>query len=218
MAAAGVLTDRGLRRRWVCVPFFVAAAATVSSAGKMMTRRPRPSLSSGSPPIGRLGLASSFPSTHAACAFAIAGWMQPTHRRFWLLMLATAIGYARIRSRAHYLSDVVVGGTLGYAMGRSANWIGGTLLAAVHGLRRDAYRQGLCESQRTSQLAARRVAVFGGGARKRKAKMLLAIALIGVLTGGLRSAVAYAERQAGSTSCHVARAALPNELKLRAMA
>ncbi len=130
LAAAGVLTDRGSRARWLCAPGLLALAASVSTTGKLATRRPRPSRERDSQPIGRRGLASSFPSTHAACAFAIAGWMRRSRHRGWLHLLAATVGYMRVRRRAHHLSDVLAGGALGYALGRCADW-GWSLLASI---------------------------------------------------------------------------------------
>jgi membrane-associated phospholipid phosphatase len=122
LTVTGVLADRGSRARWLCVPGLIALAASVSTTGKLATRRPRPSRGRGSPPIGRLGLASSFPSTHAACAFAVAGWMRRSRHRGWLHLLAATVGYMRVRRRAHHLGDVLAGGALGYAIGGSADW------------------------------------------------------------------------------------------------
>lgn len=127
LTAFGLLVDRGSRGRWLCVPELVAFTALVSSTGKVTVRRPRPSAGNGVPPVGRLGLASSFPSTHAACGFAIAGWMWPSRRRNWLHLLAATIGYARIHSRAHHFLDVLAGGALGYVIGRCADSVWGTL-------------------------------------------------------------------------------------------
>jgi membrane-associated phospholipid phosphatase len=131
LTATGLLRDRGSRGRWLCVPGLVALTAVISTTGKLTIRRPRPSVGYGSPPIGRLGLASSFPSTHAACTFAIAGWMWRSHRRTWLHLLAVTVGYSRVRSRAHHLSDVLAGGALGYAIGRCVDWIWWVLMGAV---------------------------------------------------------------------------------------
>jgi membrane-associated phospholipid phosphatase len=135
LTATGLLGDRGSRGRWFCVPGLVALTAAVSTTGKSMIRRPRPSIGYGAPPIGRLGVASSFPSTHAACGFVIAGWMRRSRRRKWLHLLAAAVGYTRVSRRAHYPSDVLAGGALGYAIGRCADWTWGRLTGAVRGLR-----------------------------------------------------------------------------------
>lgn len=121
LTVTGLLKDRGSRGHWLCVPGLVVLTACISTTGKLTIRRPRPRLGNGAPQIGRFGLASSFPSTHAACTFAIAGWMWRSRQRNRLHLLAATVGYARVRSRAHYCSDVLAGGILGYAIGRSAD-------------------------------------------------------------------------------------------------
>lgn len=65
----------------------------------------------------------SFPSGHASGAFAIAtvlAHQYPTHGIVPLLAYGTAaaIGYARMAQQAHWLSDVVAGGFLGYGCAR----------------------------------------------------------------------------------------------------
>jgi membrane-associated phospholipid phosphatase len=135
LTAMGTLTDRGSRLRWLCAPAVVALTAIVSSTGKLAIRRPRPEVGDGSRPVGRLGLSSSFPSTHAACAFAIASWMSRSRRGGLLHVLAVAVAYVRVRRRAHHLGDVVAGGTLGYAIGRCADWAWVTLAAVARGAR-----------------------------------------------------------------------------------
>ena len=105
------------------------------TTGKLITRRPRPSIRRGSPPIGRLGLASSFPSTHAACAFVIASWMSRSRQRSWLHLLAATVGYVRVHRRAHYLSDVLAGGVLDDAVGQIADRAWELLMGPMRGLR-----------------------------------------------------------------------------------
>jgi membrane-associated phospholipid phosphatase len=131
LVVAGLLRDRGWRIRWLCVPVLVALTALISTAGKLTIRRPRPRLDHSSRPIGRLGLASSFPSTHTACAFAMAGWMRRSPRCNWLHLLAATVGYVRVYRRAHHPGDVLAGGTMGYAIGWCADWIWTMLMAAV---------------------------------------------------------------------------------------
>lgn len=134
LTATGLLRDRGSRGRWLCVPGLVALTAVISTTGKLTIRRPRPSAGHGATPVGRLGLASSFPSTHAACAFAIARWMASSRQRNWLHLFAVTVGYARVRRRAHYPSDVLAGGVLGYAIGRCADWTWEILIGARSGV------------------------------------------------------------------------------------
>lgn len=135
LVVVGSLRDRGWRIRWLCVPGLVALTALISTTGKLTIRRPRPRLDQSPRPIGRLGLASSFPSTHTACAFAMAGWMRRSPRSNWLYLLAATVGYARVYRRAHYPGDVLAGGAMGYAIGWCADWTGTVLVAAVKCLR-----------------------------------------------------------------------------------
>jgi membrane-associated phospholipid phosphatase len=134
LTATGLLTDRGSRGRWFFSPGIVVLTALASTAGKLVIRRPRPGAHSRVAPIGRSS-AASFPSTHSACAFAIAAWMQRSRQCVWLHLLAAGLGYSRVRGRVHYPSDVVAGGVLGYAIGRWVDWIWSVLVEAIELLR-----------------------------------------------------------------------------------
>jgi membrane-associated phospholipid phosphatase len=59
---------------------------------------------------------SSFPSSHAANAFAIAWVLARRWRRGlpWFLILATGVALARMYLNRHYMSDVVVGSAIGW--------------------------------------------------------------------------------------------------------
>jgi membrane-associated phospholipid phosphatase len=65
---------------------------------------------------------SSFPSSHATQAFAIASVVAGHSDSRWLdagaYGLATLVGLARVRHDAHWLSDVVAGAVIGTATGR----------------------------------------------------------------------------------------------------
>lgn len=111
----GFLTDRSSRWRWLLMPGIVVSTALTSSIGKLVIRRPRPDSSYRAVPWGRLG-AASFPSTHSACAFAIAGWLRNSRHGRWLHGLAVLIGCLRVRCRAHHFTDVVAGAVLGYGI------------------------------------------------------------------------------------------------------
>lgn len=117
LVPVGVFTDRGSRGRWLMMPGVVVLAALTSSAGKLAIRRPRPGSPDRIAPLGRLG-AAGFPSTHSACAFAIAGWLRTSRHRRWLHALALMIGVSRVRCRAHHSTDVVAGAALGYGLAR----------------------------------------------------------------------------------------------------
>jgi undecaprenyl-diphosphatase len=62
----------------------------------------------------------SFPSNHAANAFAVlvAGWAFASFRwRFVLLVLALGVCFSRVYLGVHYVSDVVAGAVLGSLVG-----------------------------------------------------------------------------------------------------
>jgi hypothetical protein len=101
--------------RWLLMPAVVILAALTSSLGKLAIRRPRPDFSYRVLPWGRLG-AAAFPSTHSACAFAIAGWLRASRHGRWLHVVAVLIGCSRVRCRAHHSTDVVAGAMLGYGI------------------------------------------------------------------------------------------------------
>lgn len=116
----GLLTDRGLRARWLAMPAIVILTALASSVGKLAFRRPRPG------PADRVlrwwNLSgAAFPSTHSACAFAIAGWLRGSRHRRWLHAIALLIGCSRVRRRAHHPSDVAAGAILGYGIALQAS-------------------------------------------------------------------------------------------------
>jgi membrane-associated phospholipid phosphatase len=118
LVLVGVLVDRGSRGRWFLTPAVVVLAACASTAGKLVIRRPRPGSARRISPLGGLGGlgAAGFPSTHTACAFAIAGWLRGSRRGRWLHLVAVGIGYLRVRRRAHYYGDVAAGAILGYGI------------------------------------------------------------------------------------------------------
>ena len=102
-----------------------ALAAVFSQALKRICRRPRPSTGIG----GFTALAEnpdvfSFPSGHAAAAFAVAIALagHGSLGRFQL-GAALAIGFSRIYLGAHYPLDVAMGAMLGVAAGAIARMI-----------------------------------------------------------------------------------------------
>ena len=58
---------------------------------------------------------SSFPSTHAAVAFALATsvWIHNKKLGVRFIIMATLVGFGRILSNVHHLSDVWVGAAIG---------------------------------------------------------------------------------------------------------
>lgn len=131
VVVVGLLVDRGSRTRWLLTPGVVALAASASTVCKFVIRRPRPRASARFAPPGRL-CAAGFPSTHTACAFAIAGWQRGSRQRRWLHLIAIGIGYSRVRRRAHYFSDVVAGAILGYGIAWRIDSVWPSRPGAVH--------------------------------------------------------------------------------------
>lgn len=86
---------------------------------KPMMARPRPSLDIGSIIVGNSSTDFSFPSGHAAIAWAMAYLLAKKEPRFrWVFyMLAGAISFSRIYLGKHYPMDVVAGGLLGWGIG-----------------------------------------------------------------------------------------------------
>ena len=108
---SGILTARA-----------VADALIDTELLKLVAGRERPSIagSTGSFETGSR-LNSSFPSVHAASAFAIASVISNRYPG-WLTQLATysvasAISFSRVSARQHFPSDVVAGSALGFLIG-----------------------------------------------------------------------------------------------------
>jgi membrane-associated phospholipid phosphatase len=127
IAALGVgYLAGGVGTKHVCGRAFEAAgeAMLITGSLKFLTGRMRPRQSGNDPDEFR-GPGSgygSFPSGHTSNAFALASVLAYEHpKRRWLYYgLATGVGLARLQQRAHYLSDVVAGATIGIYAGRSA--------------------------------------------------------------------------------------------------
>lgn len=108
-----------------------ADSAVVDLAVKAITRRKRPSDVAPGAPFSDTFFAggkspfkgSSFPSGHAAGAFAVATVVATryhTHRWVpWAVYgLATAVSFSRVTTSAHFPSDVFLGAALGYTITR----------------------------------------------------------------------------------------------------
>ncbi len=124
MAIAGLIAILGGRRgRRAALRGIVSIAITstlVNLPLKYLARRERPSSRRNGRPLPvSLPGSFSFPSGHAASAFAFAtgvGLEEP-----WLLLpivpLGAAVAYSRIHLRVHYPFDVLVGAAIGTGMG-----------------------------------------------------------------------------------------------------
>ena len=102
----------------------LASAAIMTQGMKYMTGRARPNM----PDAGHFSGPNSgkghdsFPSGHAAAAFAVATVLASRHpdQKYLYYGLATAVGAARVRKSAHFPSDVLVGAAVGVYAGNRA--------------------------------------------------------------------------------------------------
>jgi membrane-associated phospholipid phosphatase len=111
-----------------------ADSAVVDIAMKVATRRLRPS---DIPPSGPFsgtffssrvspgGINSSFPSSHASAAFAVATVFSHRYRQHrWVPFLAygvaSVISFSRVTNQAHFSSDVFIGAALGFTIAEFA--------------------------------------------------------------------------------------------------
>ncbi|HEY3021386.1 MAG TPA: phosphatase PAP2 family protein [Solirubrobacteraceae bacterium] len=125
LAVAAVLAvaggRRGQRAALRGVGSIAITSLLVNQAIKRLVRRPRPSLRK-VPAARRLRiqpLTTSFPSGHAAsaAAFATGVSVEVARARTPIGALAAAVGYSRTYVGVHYPLDVVVGATIGAAVG-----------------------------------------------------------------------------------------------------
>lgn len=95
----------------------IAGAAALSIGTKHLVGRARPSEELG--PWAHTGNKSeaSFPSNHATVAFAAVTPFAKAYDAPWLYGLAAVSSMGRVAARQHWVSDVVGGGVLGYAVG-----------------------------------------------------------------------------------------------------
>lgn len=113
-----------VRAGLVAVPALIVSGLA-SRVIKILVARPRPSALDGALSDWWPSLSAaynSFPSGHATSAFTLAAVFAiaaPTGR-WWLYALAGLIAFSRVGVDAHFVSDVVGGGLLGWATGRLA--------------------------------------------------------------------------------------------------
>jgi undecaprenyl-diphosphatase len=94
----------------------VFGADLLANGLKLLTDRPRPYIANpDQDPLTRAVLEVSFPSGHAATAFAGATALVRflPRRAVPLYLLAAAIAWSRVYVGVHYVSDVIVGAALG---------------------------------------------------------------------------------------------------------
>jgi membrane-associated phospholipid phosphatase len=95
----------------------IAGAAAVSMATKRIVGRARPSEGLGQWSKTSDRSNASFPSNHSTVAFAAVTPFAQEYDAPWLYGLAAASSMGRTAGRQHWVSDVVAGGVLGYAVG-----------------------------------------------------------------------------------------------------
>jgi hypothetical protein len=95
----------------------IAGAAAVSMATKRIVGRARPSEGQGQWSRTSDRSNASFPSNHSTVAFAAVTPFAQEYDAPWLYGLAAVSSLGRTAGRQHWVSDVVAGGVIGYAMG-----------------------------------------------------------------------------------------------------
>jgi membrane-associated phospholipid phosphatase len=100
----------------------IIAGGLITPALKIVVGRERPSTTKSTYRFKPFSTNSSFPSGHAAEAFAVAASIAENYPLWWVEGLAygTAglVGYARIEQNAHFASDVVAGSLIGWSVAR----------------------------------------------------------------------------------------------------
>jgi membrane-associated phospholipid phosphatase len=113
---AGALAEPSRRGQWRRAGRAVGAAYLTNTALKLVVRRRRPNLAD-LPPLTGTPTGLSFPSAHAATAFAGAfaysGLGVP---RVPLYALASTLAYSRLYLGVHHPSDILAGAALGTAL------------------------------------------------------------------------------------------------------
>jgi membrane-associated phospholipid phosphatase len=129
IAVAGACGDMRCRRRLPSGAFAALAAGTLATLAvtglKDYFERARPPVADPSlNTIGVLPESTSFPSGHAATAFAAAVAVGLLYPRLLkpLLLLAAMVALSRVYLGVHFVTDVVVGSALGAAIGFASGW------------------------------------------------------------------------------------------------
>jgi membrane-associated phospholipid phosphatase len=95
----------------------IAASGGLSMVTKRVVKRTRPGEGEGICGCTAKPSDDSFPSNHAAVAFAAVTPFAQEYDAPWLYGLAAVGAMGRVADRQHWVSDVVAGGLVGYAMG-----------------------------------------------------------------------------------------------------
>jgi len=95
----------------------IAASAGISTLTKRVVGRARPNEELGTWSRSADRSDASFPSNHAAVAFAAVTPFAQEYDMPWLYGVAAVSSMGRVTDRKHWVSDVVAGGVVGYAIG-----------------------------------------------------------------------------------------------------
>ena len=119
-----LLRDEGLYSfgKWGTVSFLTTGITTLGL--KALIGRARPHLGMGAKTFHPLSLEDEFhslPSGHTSIAFSSAGYLFARSRNPWIgwggVAVASTVGMARIYRDRHWLSDVIMGAGVGFAIG-----------------------------------------------------------------------------------------------------
>lgn len=116
-SAAVLLGDARMENMGIISLESIAGAAALSVATKRIVGRARPNEGKGTWGQTSDRSNASFPSNHSVVAFAAVTPFAQEYDAPWLYGVAALGSFGRTASRQHWVSDVVGGGLLGYAMG-----------------------------------------------------------------------------------------------------
>jgi membrane-associated phospholipid phosphatase len=115
--AALLLGDARMQNMGIISLESIAGAAAISMATKRIVGRARPSEGLGQWSRSPDRSNASFPSNHSTVAFAAVTPFAQEYDAPWLYGVAAVGSFGRTANRQHWVSDVVAGGMLGYAIG-----------------------------------------------------------------------------------------------------
>ena len=112
------LFEKKLTKQLILLVLALGSAIEASHLLKMIFKAPRPYQTWDITPLTEVS-GYSFPSMHATFIFAALPFFLDGRRRFFAIwtLFATLVAWSRVYVGVHYVSDVLVGGMLGYGIG-----------------------------------------------------------------------------------------------------